>query len=170
MDILPDVLEPGLTIVFCGTAAGTQSALAGAYYAGQGNRFWDILFKTGLTPVKLQSGEFRTLPEYGTGLTDLVKISSGADKNIPLSAYDIEGFCSRIRKYKPVVVAFNGKNAAKVFFGHTIDYGGPIYDERSGKTALFVLPSTSAAARAYWNEEYWWKLAEFIREHKNKNE
>jgi double-stranded uracil-DNA glycosylase len=30
-----------LKVVFCGTAAGTQSAQAGTYYAGRGNYFWD---------------------------------------------------------------------------------------------------------------------------------
>ena len=39
--ILPDVLQPDLKVVFCGTAAGTQSAQAGTYYAGRGNYFWD---------------------------------------------------------------------------------------------------------------------------------
>jgi G:T/U-mismatch repair DNA glycosylase len=39
--ILPDVLQPDLKVVFCGTAAGTQSAQAGAYYAGRGNYFWE---------------------------------------------------------------------------------------------------------------------------------
>lgn len=37
--VLPDLLRPGLRVVFCGTAAGAASALSGAYYAGRGNRF-----------------------------------------------------------------------------------------------------------------------------------
>lgn len=41
--ILPDVIEPGLRIVFCGTAAGAKSAAVGAYYAGPGNAFWATL-------------------------------------------------------------------------------------------------------------------------------
>ena len=48
-DILPDVLGPGLALVICGSAAGTASARAGAYYAGPGNRFWWILAHSGLT-------------------------------------------------------------------------------------------------------------------------
>jgi TDG/mug DNA glycosylase family protein len=31
--VLPDVLAPGLRVVFCGYAPGTASARAGAYYA-----------------------------------------------------------------------------------------------------------------------------------------
>jgi TDG/mug DNA glycosylase family protein len=37
--ILPDVLMPGLKLVFCGTAAGTVSARRGQYYAHPQNRF-----------------------------------------------------------------------------------------------------------------------------------
>ena len=44
MTVLPDVLEPGLTVVFCGTAVGATSAQVRAYYAGRGNRFWEVLF------------------------------------------------------------------------------------------------------------------------------
>ncbi|HEU5143069.1 MAG TPA: uracil-DNA glycosylase family protein [Solirubrobacterales bacterium] len=53
MAVLPDLVRPGLRVVFCGTAAGTASARAGAYYAGPGNRFWETLRVTGLTPVLL---------------------------------------------------------------------------------------------------------------------
>ena len=35
--VLPDVLGPGLRIVFCGMAAGDRSAREGAYYADPGN-------------------------------------------------------------------------------------------------------------------------------------
>ena len=37
---LEDLLRPGLRLVICGTAAGTQSAAINAYYAGPANRFW----------------------------------------------------------------------------------------------------------------------------------
>jgi TDG/mug DNA glycosylase family protein len=40
MSVLPDVLKPGLKVVFCGTAVGNKSARASAYYAGRGNQFW----------------------------------------------------------------------------------------------------------------------------------
>lgn len=49
--VLPDVLEPGLKIVFCGTVAGRTSALRCAYYAGPGNKFWRMRHAVGLTPA-----------------------------------------------------------------------------------------------------------------------
>lgn len=160
--MLPDVLEPGLTVVFCGTAAGTTSAQVRAYYAGQGNQFWETLFQTGLTPRKLDPSEFSTLPKYGIGLTDLAKTQSGSDKDISSSDFDILGFCSKINRFNPKMIAFNGKASARAFFGCSVDYGGPKHDERIGETSIFILPSTSAAARRFWDESHWRELADFV--------
>jgi TDG/mug DNA glycosylase family protein len=44
LPVLPDLLRPGLRIVFCGTAAGTVSAARGVYYAHPQNRFWSALY------------------------------------------------------------------------------------------------------------------------------
>ena len=162
MTVLPDILNFGLTVVFCGTAAGAISAKVHAYYAGRGNQFWKVLFRTGLTPLELNPNEFHTLPKYGIGLTDLAKISSGSDKAILSSDLDIPGFCSKIEKFTPKIVAFNGNKSASAFFRYSVDYGGPQRDERIGRIAIFVLPSTSAAARKYWDESHWIKLADFI--------
>jgi len=57
--ILPDVLEPGLRVVFCGTAAGVVSAAKRVYYAGRGNSFWPTLHEIGLTPRQFEPMEFR---------------------------------------------------------------------------------------------------------------
>jgi G:T/U mismatch-specific DNA glycosylase len=40
MFVLPDLLPPGMRVVFRGTAAGAESAARGAYYAGKTNKFW----------------------------------------------------------------------------------------------------------------------------------
>ena len=79
MTVLPDILAPGLDIVFCGTAVGNVSAQRGAYYAGLGNMFWPTLYEIGLTPRRLQPEEFREVLSFGLGLTDLVKAVLGVD-------------------------------------------------------------------------------------------
>ena len=78
--VLPDVIVPDLKIVFCGSAAGEKSARVGAYYAGPGNKFWRVLYEVRLTPRRLQPNEFSILPQFGIGLTDLVKTVSGGDR------------------------------------------------------------------------------------------
>src|SRR5690606_20934561 len=87
--LLDDVLAPGLRVVFCGTALGTVSARIGAYYAGPGNRFWPTLHEVGLTPRMLEPREFRMLPRFGIGLTDVCKTRSGSDAEIGTAGFDV---------------------------------------------------------------------------------
>ena len=160
--VLPDVLGPGLGIVFCGSAAGAASARAGAYYAGPGNRFWPTLCRVGLTPRLLAPAEFRTVLEYGIGLTDLCKTESGADAGLSREADDSAALAAKIARYRPAVLAFNGKRAARVFLDAAgIDYGEQT--RRIGGTAIHVLPSTSGAARRWWDEAFWRRVAEAAR-------
>ncbi len=162
MAVLPDVLAPGLKVVFCGTAAGGASARIGAYYAGPGNRFWHTLYSLGLTPHRFEPGDFREVPAYGIGLTDVVKSASGRDAEIPGEVYDVEGFVTQMRTHTPRAIAFNGKNAAKAYFGRPrVDFGRQ--SETLADAVLFVVPSTSGAARGWWDETYWREVAEFVR-------
>ena len=160
--VLPDALGPGLRIVFCGSAAGAVSARVGAYYAGPGNGFWPTLYRVGLTPRLLAPAEFPTVLRYGIGLTDLCKTESGADASLSREADDAKALTAKIARYRPAILAFNGKRAAGVFLdAATIDYGEQA--ERIGETAIHVLPSTSGAARRWWDETYWRRVAEALR-------
>jgi len=66
-DVLRDLLQHSLRIVLCGTAAGTTSAAARAYYAHRQNKFWKILHETRLTPELLQPHQYRGLWELASG-------------------------------------------------------------------------------------------------------
>ena len=157
-DVLPDVLGPGLGIVFCGSAAGAASARARAYYAGPGNRFWATLHLVGLTPRLLAPAEFRTVPRYGIGLTDLCKTESGSDAGLSGRADDAAALAAKIARHRPAMLAFNGKRPAHVFLGTgSLAYGEQA--QRIGATAIHVLPSTSGAARRWWDETYWRRVA-----------
>ncbi len=159
--VLNDVLERGMKVVFCGTAVGDQSARKGAYYAGPGNQFWNILAETGLTPHPLLPEQFPSLVKFRIGLTDLVKGRSGRDTVLAAHDFDVESFKAKIEIFAPKAVGFNGKKAAEVFFGRkSVEYGRQ--KEQIGETTLFVLPSTSGAARGYWDPGYWRELASFI--------
>src|SRR4051812_44186349 len=81
--LLPDVLAPGLNVVFCGTAAGAVSAARGCYYAHPQNKFWRALHLSGLTPRLLAPEEFAALPSFGLGLTDIAKTVCGMDNQLP---------------------------------------------------------------------------------------
>jgi TDG/mug DNA glycosylase family protein len=157
-DILQDLLRPGLRLVVCGTAPSTRSAAIGAYYAGPGNKFWWTIHTVGLTPQLLAPEEWRSLDALDIGFTDLVKRHSGMDKDLPKSAFDAERLRLLIEKYQPRALAFNGKTAAKAFFGRSmVDYGRQ--EDLIVRTAIWVLPSTSGAASGAWSVEPWKALA-----------
>lgn len=159
--ILPDVLQSGLALVFCGTAAGKRSAAERAYYAHPGNLFWRALFEAGLTPRQLAPPEFSQLPGYGIGLTDLAKRHSGNDNELPRDAFDVPALIGKIERHQPRLLAFTSKNAARTVLGHAAHYG--LHDETIGDTRLFVLPSPSGQARGHWDLGPWLALNEFYR-------
>ena len=159
--ILPDVLQPGLRLVFCGTAPGTASAAARAYYAGPGNAFWQTLYAAELTPELLAPEEFAPLPEFGIGLTDLCKVRHGSDAEVGTVEFDVDGLRQRIAEAEPEIIAFNGKNAAGGALEMPVQFGPQ--EEQFGGAAVWVLPSTSGAARRYWDLEPWQRLAAALR-------
>ena len=155
--ILPDLLKPDLSLVFCGTAAGRRSADEGAYYAHPGNLFWRALFDAGLTPSLLAPAEFPRLHEFGIGLTDLAKCHSGNDNQLPRDAFDVPALLEKIAQYQPRLLAFTSKNAARAALGHAVNYG--MQQKTFGSTQIFVLPSPSGQARGHWNLRPWQDLA-----------
>lgn len=159
--ILPDLLQPGLALVFCGTAAGRRSAAERAYYAHPGNLFWRALLEAGLTPRLLAPAEFPLLPRYGIGLTDLAKRHAGNDDELPRDAFDAPALFAKIDRHAPRLLAFTSKNAARVALGHAASYG--LQSETIGSTQLFVLPSPSGQARGHWDIGPWLALAALYR-------
>jgi TDG/mug DNA glycosylase family protein len=162
--VLPDVLQPGLDIVFCGTGAGRRSALAGAYYAGPGNRFWWALAEVGLTPRLFAPEEFPKLPDFGIGLTDIAKAHVGQDHELDPAGIDTQGLAERIAAVAPHALAFTSKRAAALYFGcPTGDLAYGRQGATIGTTWLHVLPSPSGAARGHWSLDPWRALADSIR-------
>jgi TDG/mug DNA glycosylase family protein len=161
--ILPDLLQPGLRIVFCGTAAGTVSAQRGHYYAHPQNKFWPTLHAIGLTPRRLDPSEFRLLPDWGVGLTDIAKSVSGMDKQLPSGSLGREA-CAALRanilKHQPAILAFTSLTAGRRYLRRQAAFGEQ--SDRIGATRLWLLPSPSPAANWNWREnERWWRaLAE----------
>ena len=155
--LVPDVLGPGLDVVFCGTAPSAASYAARAYYAKPGNRFWPTLHAVGFTPRLLAPGEFQSVTEYGLGLTDVCKTASGQDADLASTDFDASGLRSNVERFSPNFLAFTSKRAAMEALGRKVEYG--LQPERFGATQLFVLPSTSGLATRFWDQSWWRELA-----------
>ncbi len=165
--ILEDLLKPCLKLVVCGTAAGDRSADLKLYYAGRGNKFYSILFTTGLTPFQLSPDEYKKLPEFGIGLTDVNKTQHGNDDGLSRSHFNVTGFEQKILKYQPKIVCFNGKAAAAAVLWSNpsrtryVRYG--LQDYPIGQTKLFAAPSTSGSANGEWDPAIWQELGRLVK-------
>src|SRR5690348_7306309 len=73
MRTLPDHLRKGMKLVIVGCNPSESSDRVGHYYAGRGNEFWPILYKSGVVPEPFDYHDDRRVIEFGIGLTDLVK-------------------------------------------------------------------------------------------------
>jgi double-stranded uracil-DNA glycosylase len=154
---VPDVLAPGLDVLFCGINPGRASAAAGAHFANPRNDFWRLLHAAGFTPRLLTSAEQHELPEYGLGVTNAALRTTRGSGD--LRAGDFAGSVERLEhlvtELHPVWLAFVGKEAYRGVFGRRPELG--VQDHRLGETRLFVLPSTSPANAAVpWGERLRW--------------
>jgi len=149
---VPDILGPGLRLVFCGINPGLRSAEAGAHFANSRNDFWRLLVDSGLTPRLLDPSEQWSLLELGYGLTNAApRTTRGSD----LRRADFAGSAERLEQIAGELrlegIAFVGKAAYGGAFHERPALG--LQDRRLADTWLFVLPSTSPANAAVPYEE-----------------
>lgn len=167
--LVPDLLAPGLDLVFCGTAPSPASYAARAYYANPGNAFWATLHAVGLTPERLVPQRYPELLGWGIGLTDLNKTEYGSDHELSAHAMDAKSLRAKLRKYRPAAVAFTSKNAASLALGKkALAYGRQA--ETLEGAMVFVLASPSGRARSFWTLEPWRAVAEFVMKRRLQRE
>jgi double-stranded uracil-DNA glycosylase len=158
--ILPDHLKPGLKLVFCGTAAGRQSALQKAYYAHKQNKFWRTLCEVGLTPHLFEPKEYPGLWKLGIGLTDIAKYAYGMDHQLPKESLGHEAALAlraRVIKIAPRFLAFTSLTAGRAVMGKSAVPGEQ--KEQIGATRVWILPSPSPLASNHWDIAPWQALA-----------
>jgi double-stranded uracil-DNA glycosylase len=145
---VPDVLGPGLKVVFCGINPGRASAAARAHFANPRNDFWRLLHDAGFTSRRLDPSEQFDLLNYGSGLTNAAHRTTRGSSD--LRSADFAGSAERLAcvasDLEPEVIAFVGKEAYRGTFRERPELG--LQERTLGATRLFVLPSTSPANAA----------------------
>jgi len=154
---IPDVLAPGLRVLFCGINPGRVSAAAQAHFANPRNDFWRLLHAAGFTPRLLEPAEQFELLTYGIGVTNAAARTTPGSGD--LRRDDFAGAAERLERIagelKPAWIGFVGKEAYRGTFGERAALG--LQKRRLDETALFVLPSTSPANAAVpWAERLRW--------------
>jgi TDG/mug DNA glycosylase family protein len=155
--IVPDLIAPGLDILFCGINPGLYTAAVGHHFARPGNRFWPTLHVAGFTPTLLTAFEEKELLKCGYGITNVVmRATVAADELSPKELQEGgEQLKRKVKKFKPKCLAVLGMGAYRSAFGNPKAKLGR-QSETWGDTVLWVLPNPSGLNAAY-------KPADFVR-------
>ena len=147
---VPDVIAPGLRVLFCGINPGTVSGRLGQHFARPGNRFWKALHGSGFTDRLLAPSEQWALLEYGIGITNLVDRTSRAAADVApaeLRAGAVQ-LATKAGRWKPDWVAVLGVQAYRIAFRCPRAAIGR-QSERLADTGLWLLPNPSGLQARY---------------------
>ncbi len=141
---VPDVIAPGLAVLFCGINPGLYSAWSGHHFARPGNRFWPALYASGFTDRLLRPEEERELLRLRCGITNLVERATlAADElnreELKAGARKLE---RKIQKFGVGTVAVLGVSAYRQAFQCPGAKIGP-QPNRLGGALVWVLPNPS---------------------------
>nr|WP_244524224.1 G/U mismatch-specific DNA glycosylase [Geodermatophilus dictyosporus] len=141
---LPDVVAPGLDVLFCGINPSLLSAARGHHFARPGNRFWPALHLAGLTPRRLRPEEDRELLLFGLGVTNLVDrpTRTAAELTPGELRAGVAALEELVALHHPRVVAVLGGTAWRL----AVDRRGAPWgrqERRLGGAETWVLPNPS---------------------------
>ena len=151
---VPDVIAPGLSVLFCGINPGLYSAATGHHFARPGNRFWPALHAAGFTDRLLSPFEERELLKRGYGITNIVSRSTANASELSRSELE-EGarhLTKTALKYRPRIVAVLGVDAYRKAFGNRDAVLG-LQEERIGNSVVWILPNPSGVNAHYQLED-----------------
>ena len=151
---VPDVIGPGLAVLFCGINPGLYSGAVGHHFARPGNRFWPALYDGGFTDRILSPFEELRLLESGWGITNLVeRATATADE---LSAAELRaGALVLERKVKPLGpewVAVLGLVAYRQAFADPKAKIG-VQERKLASASIWVLPNPSGLNAHFQRED-----------------
>lgn len=148
--IIPDVVAPGLRVLFSGINPGLYSAATGYHFARPGNRFWPALYRSGFTRRQFRPDEQDQLLALGLGITNVAaRATARADE---LSDAELRGgsqiLAAKVTTLAPRFLAVVGVTAFRVAFGRRDAAVGP-QDDSIGETRVWVLPNPSGLNASY---------------------
>jgi len=139
---LEDRVGRGLRVLFVGINPGVRSAQTGHHFAGYSNRFWKLMFESGLVPEPITYRDDARLIEFGLGITNLIaRPRPGIDDLSPGEYVE-----KKIRRYRPEVVALVGITLFRVLeplLPDDFSVPGRRRSATKARARIFVLPNPS---------------------------
>jgi TDG/mug DNA glycosylase family protein len=147
---VPDLIGPGLRVLFCGINPSLYSAAVGHHVARPGNRFWPALHAGGFTGRLLRPHEGPELLRLGLGITNVVDRATASADELAREEYLDGGarLAEKVRAARPAVVAVLGITAYRAAFGRPRAGVGPQPDPIADALA-WVLPNPSGLNAHY---------------------
>ena len=147
---VPDIIAPGLKVLFVGINPGLYSGAVGHHFARPGNRFWPVLYKAGFTSRQLSPHEERELIPYVCGITNIVRRSTASAAELDQEELQAGSrrLALKIRRYQPCLVAVLGLQAYRIAFGRP-KAGFGLQEERINESMIWVLPNPSGLNASY---------------------
>jgi TDG/mug DNA glycosylase family protein len=148
--VVPDVLAPGLDVLFCGINPSLYSAVLGVHFARPGNRFWPALHRGGFTPRQFDPSEQHELLALKLGVTNVVdRATARADE---LSDDELrdggQALVAKVQRANPRWLAVLGITAYRLAFGEPKARVGR-QKRMIGATNVWALPNPSGL-NAHW--------------------
>ena len=147
---IPDVIAPGLKVLFCGINPGRYSGATGRHFARPGNRFWPTLHAAGFTDRLLTPWDGEVMLQAGFGITNLVNRTTATAAE--LNADELHEGAARLRataeRFRPACVAILGISAYRIAFDRPKAALGP-QPEHLGPSRLWILPNPSGLNAHY---------------------
>ncbi|MEU0509774.1 G/U mismatch-specific DNA glycosylase [Amycolatopsis sp. NPDC006125] len=147
---IPDVLRPGLDVLFCGINPGLYSGATGYHFARPGNRFWPALHASGFTPRRFDPSEQDELLDLGLGITNVVNRATARADELTGDELRAGGvrLAAKVAEYRPRWLAVVGITAFRTAFDRPKATVGRQPD-LLGETRVWVLPNPSGL-NAHW--------------------
>jgi TDG/mug DNA glycosylase family protein len=147
---VPDLIAPGLDVLFCGINPGLYSAYTGHHFARPGNRFWPALHLGGFTPRLLLPSEEQQLLGLGLGITNLVQRASATADELTKEELAAGGarLAAKVQHYAPRVLAVLGVGAYRSAFAQPKAALG-LQPATIGGAPVWVLPNPSGLNAHY---------------------
>jgi TDG/mug DNA glycosylase family protein len=147
---VPDLVAPGLRVVFCGINPGLYTAAIGHHFGRPGNRFWKVIHLAGFTDRQLTPFEERRLLDAGVGITNLVpRATAAASELTPAELRDGVRHVEQLAcEQRPAYVAFLGMLAYRSATGRRKASMG-LQPERMCDAQVWLLPNPSGLQARY---------------------